>query len=76
MKGWQKCPYSLNVKAGERLIICQCGKTADPPYCDGSHKGSEQRPCFLNFEQDKVVNICGCLESKSMPYCDGSHSRL
>ena len=76
MKGWQKSSYLVEVKAGDRLTICQCGKSSNPPYCDGSHKGTEDSPHIETFDQDKTVLICGCLESGRKPFCDGTHSRL
>lgn len=52
---------------------CQCGKTKTPPYCDGSHVGSEITP--LAFESDGVTSIavCTCGLTGNPPYCDGSH---
>ena len=37
-------PYVIDVAAGETKYICQCGKTSTPPYCDGSHQGSDYEP--------------------------------
>ncbi len=76
MKGWQKSSYLIDVKAGDRVSFCQCGKSSNPPYCDGSHAGTGDQPCVETFDRDRTVIICGCLESCKKPYCDGSHSRL
>ncbi len=73
---WQDHSYKIPVKAGEKKSFCSCGKTKNPPYCDGSHKGCGAEPYRVTFEEDKVVSICGCGLSKNMPYCDGSHKCL
>lgn len=70
---WQKSPYRLEVKEGDKLSICSCQKTKNPPYCDGSHCTTDKKPYRLSFEKDQKVAICGCGLSKKMPYCDGSH---
>lgn len=70
---WQNHPYRIEVKAGEKKAFCRCGKTKNPPYCDGSHKGTDVEPYRVTFDQDKKVAICGCGKSAKMPYCDGSH---
>lgn len=70
---WQDHPYKIAVTAGEKKSFCSCGQTKNPPYCDGSHKGSLIQPHRVVFEEDQTVSICGCGLSKKMPYCDGSH---
>lgn len=67
-------PYKIEVKAGEKKSFCHCGQTKNPPYCDGSHKGTGVEPFRVTFEKDQKVSICGCGQSKNMPYCDGSHA--
>ncbi len=70
---WQDEPFKIEVKAGDKKSFCRCGKTKNPPYCDGSHKGTSVEPYRETFDKDRTVSICGCASSKIMPYCDGSH---
>ncbi len=70
---WQDRPYRISGKAGETKLFCACGKTNNPPYCDGSHKCSGKEPYKVTFEKDMTISICGCGKSKTLPYCDGSH---
>lgn len=72
----KKGPYIIEVKEGEKKAICSCDQTKNPPFCDGSHRGSEQKPYRETFEKEGKVSICGCGQSKKMPYCDGSHRCL
>lgn len=76
MPKWQDTPFRIEVKANDKISFCQCGKTQNPPYCDGSHAGSGIKPFRETFEEDKVIFICGCGNSKGKPYCDGSHKKL
>lgn len=69
-------PYEVPVKAGDTVYLCRCGKSANPPFCDGSHKnqGGEATPLAHTAAADGVVYVCGCGKSGNTPYCDGSHS--
>jgi len=35
----QPMPIEVDLKKGEKYYWCACGKTADEPFCDGSHEG-------------------------------------
>ena len=70
---WQSFPYKIDAKAGQTLYFCSCGLTKNPPYCDGSHKGSGKSPHAVKVEKDGPVWACGCGKSKNLPLCDGSH---
>jgi CDGSH-type Zn-finger protein len=71
----QKSPYVLDNQAGD-YFWCACGKSANQPFCDGSHKGSEYRPLKTNLESKGKKAWCGCKHSKHPPFCDGSHVKL
>ena len=72
----QKAPYATNVEAGKTYYWCACGKSANQPFCDGSHKGSGFAPKPFTAEKDGPAYLCGCKQSKNAPFCDGSHRAL
>ena len=72
----QKAPYASAVEAGKSYYWCACGKSANQPFCDGSHKGSGITPLAFTAEKDGTAYLCGCKASKNAPYCDGSHKAL
>ncbi len=72
---WQNEPFELKLPAGKTAAVCRCGKTGNPPLCDGSHKGSEFRPDLLKYDKDKTLWICGCGKSGAAPFCDGTHKK-
>ena len=71
----QKSPYIIQCNKG-RYAWCTCGKSANQPYCDGSHKGTSFSPIVIDNEEDGNIAWCGCKISDNSPYCDGSHSKL
>ncbi len=68
-------PHIKELKAGESVYICQCGKTNNAPYCDGSHQGTEVTPLAHTPDQDGPIFVCGCGKSANKPWCDGSHNQ-
>jgi CDGSH-type Zn-finger protein len=68
----QKKPFIIEEKA-RKVAWCSCGKSANQPYCDGSHKECGMSPIVVELTEDKKVAWCGCRHSKNLPYCDGSH---
>jgi CDGSH-type Zn-finger protein len=70
----KKAPYMLPEEP-KTQAVCSCGKTGNPPYCDGSHKGTGKEPTIIQIESGKTVAICGCGKSGNLPYCDGSCSK-
>lgn len=71
-----KTPYPVDVEAGKKYFWCSCGKSAQQPFCDGSHQGSEFTPLPFSADSDKTVYFCGCKHTGKAPLCDGSHSGL
>jgi CDGSH-type Zn-finger protein len=72
----QKGPYPVTVEAGKSYFWCACGKSAQQPFCDGSHKGSGFSPVKFEATESKTVYFCGCKHSSAVPLCDGSHQKL
>lgn len=72
----KNAPYVIEIKAGNTAYICQCGLSATPPYCDGSHQHKPgSGPLTHEAKEDTTLYVCGCGKSANMPFCDGSHSR-
>lgn len=72
----QKAPFSVEVEAGETYWWCACGKSANQPFCDGSHTGSGIEPQSWTAEEDGTAWFCGCKHTKNAPMCDGSHNAI
>ncbi|MBS4097715.1 MAG: CDGSH iron-sulfur domain-containing protein [Sulfuricella sp.] len=68
-------PYEVPVKAGDTVYVCRCGKSANPPFCDGSHQKLDtgETPLAHNAAGDGAIYVCGCGKTGSSPFCDGSH---
>lgn len=72
----KKGPFAVELEAGKNYHWCACGKSANQPFCDGSHKGSEITPTSFTVEKTGTAHLCGCKHSKNAPFCDGSHHSL
>jgi len=69
-------PLVVTLEPGKHAI-CQCGKTAKAPFCDGSHSGTEIRPLIEEVKDvSKNIAWCTCEASGKSPYCDGSHRQF
>ena len=72
----QQAPYPVAVEAGKSYWWCACGKSANQPFCDGSHKGSEFAPTQYKADESKTVYFCGCKQSKNGALCDATHRNI
>ncbi len=76
MSSFQNSPYIVELEKGEDYFWCPCGKTTTPPFCDGSHYGTEIAPLSFTAEKTGAAPLCGCGRTANPPYCDGVHKTL
>ena len=72
----KKGPFAVELEAGKNYHWCACGKSANQPFCDGSHKGSGITPTSFTAEKTGTAYLCGCKHTKNPAYCDGTHHGL
>lgn len=72
----QKAPYPVEVETGKSYFWCACGKSANQPFCDGSHKDTGLNPVKFTAEEDGKVFFCGCKATANGVRCDGTHNKL
>ena len=72
----QKAPFPVEVTAGKKYFWCACGKSANQPFCDGSHSDTEFTPVAYEADKDRTLYFCGCKRTAGAPLCDGTHSSL
>lgn len=72
----QKGPFAVEVEAGKSYFWCACGRSANQPFCDGSHKDTGFSPIKWQAEKAKTVYFCGCKNSANKPLCDGTHNKI
>ncbi len=69
-------PAKVTLEKGKEYTFCRCGRSANQPFCDGSHQGTEMTPLTFKAKQDGDALLCQCKQSGNQPYCDGSHKQL
>lgn len=47
----------LKVRKGQTYCICTCGRTTQPPLCNGAHKGSGIKPLIYKAEKDETLRV-------------------
>ena len=72
----QTAPYAVDLAEGKTYFWCAGGRSANQPFCDGSHRDSGLEPVKYTAQQSRTVFFCGCKYSKKQPLCDGSQNAL
>ncbi len=70
-----KKPVVLELEPGS-YWWCQCGKSTNQPWCDGSHRGTGLAPVEVTVTEKKRYAMCLCKRTGNAPYCDGTHKQL
>ena len=70
-----KKPIAMELEPGDHYW-CSCGKSANQPFCDGSHRGTEFTPVKFSVEEKQESYLCMCKYTKNPPFCDGTHAQL
>ena len=71
-----KAPREVELKKDETRYWCACGRSANQPWCDGSHRDTPFTPKAFTVEKSGIYYMCMCKQTKNPPYCDGSHQKL
>ena len=71
----EKSPVVLELEPGT-YWWCACGRSANQPWCDGSHKGAGFSPREVVIEAKKNYAMCRCKHSANGAFCDGTHRNL
>ncbi len=70
-------PFFRELRAGQTVKWCSCGRSRRQPFCDGvSHAGTGYEPITYRAEQAEEVLLCGCKQTGTPPFCDGAHSNI
>jgi len=70
-------PIVVDETCGKKAY-CQCGLSANLPYCDGTHsrEGAGITPIVVEITEACKKAICQCHQSGNRPWCDGTHSKI
>lgn len=72
----QPKPYLVTLEGGRTYFWCACGRSAQQPFCDGSHRGTGIEPRKFIAARTEEVLLCGCKQTGGSPFCDGTHTNL
>jgi len=70
-----KIPAVMELEPGT-YYWCTCGRSANQPFCNGAHKGTEFFPFAFELAEKKTVALCQCKHTANPPFCDGAHAKL
>ncbi len=69
-------PTRSDSKAARNTAWCACGRSANQPFCDGTHAGTGISPKVFAAQETREVWLCGCKHTADKPFCDGTHGTL
>jgi glutamate synthase domain-containing protein 2/CDGSH-type Zn-finger protein len=69
-------PIAVTLEADREYHYCTCGRSANQPFCDGSHAGTGFTPRAFTPDADGEAFLCRCKHTGNAPYCDGTHQRF
>ena len=70
-------PKQVELVAGKKYAYCTCGISENQPFCDGTHKQTDDlKPLVFLAKKDETVFLCGCKQTGNSPACDGAHKSL
>ena len=71
-----KSPSMVELEAGKDYFWCRCGRSANQPFCDGSHAGTGITPTKFTAQKSGRAALCQCKGTANAPFCDGTHAKL
>jgi CDGSH-type Zn-finger protein len=69
-------PRKATLVKGEKYYFCACGRSANQPFCDGSHSVTILKPRAFIADKDGDSWLCACKHTGNAPYCDGTHKQF
>jgi len=69
-------PLPVEMEEGKSYSWCTCGLSANQPFCDGAHKGTDFRPFRMTATETKTAYLCTCKQTANPGFCDGTHKSL
>ncbi|MEZ5453699.1 MAG: CDGSH iron-sulfur domain-containing protein [Thiothrix sp.] len=72
----QKKPCVVELEPGTSYWWCACGRSANQPFCDGSHAGTGIEPLEFTVPEKKKYGLCACKHTSNAPFCDATHRNL
>ena len=69
-------PAKVALEKGKTYYFCACGRSANQPFCDGSHVSTSFMPKAFTAQENGDAWLCQCKHTANAPFCDGTHKRF